>query len=388
MLKNKKIHHKKIKFDFLPNITVNEEKSYIIENLAMLINAGVGIGESLKIIGSGIRSRKTKSIISNVKEEVEQGMPLWQAFKNTKFFNSSIISLIKIGEQSGQLGTNLSAIAIQQQKDKISLSRLQSAMAYPILVLSITLIVAIGIFWFVIPKLVPIFTQLNVKLPLITKIFISFSSFLVNYGLIFIPFFLFFLFLIFYFIFSYSETKFIGQAFLFSIPGVKKLIREVEISRFGYILGNLLSSGIPLHDSLSALSDSTRLLNYKKLYENLKKNIEEGYSFQKSFMLFKNTNKLIPAAITQMIIVGEQSGNLSGVLKNIGEVFEKKSDNTVKNLTVALEPILLIFVWFGVLAVALSVILPIYGLIGGMNNQISPGIETQKTIIEKNINAF
>ena len=89
-----------------------------------------------------------------------------------------------------------------------------------------------------------------------------------------------------------------------------------------------------------------------------------------------------------MIIVGEQSGNLSGVLKNIGEVFEKKSDNTIKNLTVALEPILLIFVWFGVLAVALSVILPIYGLIGGMNNQISPGVQNQRVIIEENIRGF
>jgi len=388
MIKNKKTHHKKIKFNFLPNINVSEEKSYIIENLSMLINAGAGIGESLEIIAKGLHSGRIKSVILNVKHEVEQGMPLWQALKNTKFFSFSTISLIKIGEQSGKLGTNLSAIAIQQQKDKISLSRIQSAMAYPVLVLSITFIVAIGIFWFVIPKLTPIFTQLNVKLPLITKIFISFSSFLVNYGLIFIPVFLIFLFLIIYFIFYYSKTRFIGQAFLFFIPGVRKLIKEVEISRFGYILGNLLSSGISVPDSLLALSDSTRLLNYKKLYDSLKKNTEEGYSFQKSFMLFKNINKLIPSAMTQMIIVGEQSGNLSGVFKNIGEVFEKKSDNTIKNLTVALEPILLIFVWFGVLAVALSVILPIYGLIGGMNNQISPGVQSQKIIIEENINSL
>ena len=150
MIKNKKTHHKKIKFDFLPNINVSEEKSYIIENLSMLINAGAGIGESLEIIAKGLHSGRIKSVILNVKHEVEQGMPLWQALKNTKFFSFSTISLIKIGEQSGKLGTNLSAIAIQQQKDKISLSRIQSAMAYPVLVLSITFIVAIGIFWFVI----------------------------------------------------------------------------------------------------------------------------------------------------------------------------------------------------------------------------------------------
>lgn len=389
MIKSRKASHKKKRVNFFSNIAIGEEKNFFIENLAMLVNSGVGIAESLGVIRKGLRSQRMKNVISETKEEVEQGMPLWEALDNTGFFSKSIISLIKIGEQSGQLGANLSAIAIQQQKDKISLSRIQSAMAYPILVLSVTFIVAIGIFWFVLPRLTPIFTQLHVKLPAITKFFIGFSSFLVNYGLIFLPIFFIFIIVIGYFIFVHRETKFIGQAFLFSIPGVKKLMKEVEISRLGYILGNLLSAGVPLNDSLLALYDSTNLFYYKKLYGSLIRKIEEGYSFQKSFASSRNIGKLIPATITQMIVVGEQSGNLSGVLQNIGDTFEKKSDNTIKNLTVALEPILLIFVWFGVMAVALAVILPIYGLIGGMNNEISPGASAaQQIIIEKNINAF
>ncbi|MFZ2072710.1 MAG: type II secretion system F family protein [Minisyncoccia bacterium] len=381
--------NKKIKLNFFSKITIGDEKNYLIENLAMLINSGVGISESLGIVSKGFRSRLMRNIILRTKEEVEQGMPLWQALKNTGLLNRSIISLVKIGEQSGQLGPNLEAISVQQQKDKVSLSRIQSAMAYPVLVLSVTLIVAVGIFWFVLPKLIPIFNQLHVKLPAVTRFFISFSSFLVSYGLIFVPIFLIFILIVIYFVFINDKTKFVGQAFLFSIPGVKKLMREVEISRFGYILGNLLSAGVPLNDSLMALYDSTNLFYYKKLYGNLIKKIEEGNSFQKSFILSPGIHKLIPATITQMIIVGEQSGNLSGVLKNIGDTFEKKSDGTIKNLTVALEPILLIFVWFGVMAVALAVVLPIYGLIGGMNNEISSNNQaTQQIIIEKNINAF
>ena len=371
MIKSKETHHKR-KFNIFSNIGIGEEKNYFIENLAMLVNSGIGITEALGIVGNGLRSKKMKNVILDVKDEVEQGASLWQALNGTKFFSASIISLIKIGEQSGQLGRNLSAIAVQQQKNRIALSRIQSTMIYPILVLFLTLVVVIGIFWFILPKLIPVFTQLHIELPLITKIFIGFSAFLVNYGLIFVPALLIFLILAGYFIFSFPKTKFIGQAFLLSIPGVRKLMKEVEISRFGYVLSSLLSAGIPLNDSLSALYDSTRLEAYKKLYWSLKKNIEEGYSFRKSFVLFPNTRKLIPGTIEQMIIIGEQSGNLSIALKNIGETFENKSDTTIKNLTVALEPFLLIFVWFGVMAVALSVILPIYSLIGGMNNEISP----------------
>lgn len=372
--------NKKTKLNIFSKISLGEERNYFIENLAMLVNSGVGIPESLDIIGGGIRSKRVKSIIGEAKKEVEQGIPLWRALEDTGLFSASSTTLIKIGEKSGQLGANLRAIATQQQKDRVAISKIQNAMTYPVLVLSVTLIVAIGIFWFVLPKLIPVFTELNVKLPLITQIFIAFSAFLVNYGLIFVPILLTFVFILGYFVFYNPKTKFIGQIFLFSIPGIKKLIKEVEISRFGYILGNLLSAGVSLNDSLLVLCDSTSLEVYKKMYQSLKKNVEEGNSLQKSFLFYPNTTRLIPNTMIQMISVGEQSGNLSIVLKNIGESFENKSESTIKNLTVALEPVMLILVWFGVMAVALSVILPIYSLIGGMNNQISPGVPAAQVI--------
>lgn len=370
----------KKQFSFFPNIGMGEEKKVFIENLGILVNSGIGISEALGIISNETRSKRMREVIAEMQSKVEQGTPLWQTFRNANFFNESTISLIKMGEQSGQLGANLGAIAVQQQKDRVALSKIQNAMAYPVLVLFITFIVAIGIFWFILPKLQPVFTDLNVELPTITKIFIAFSAFLVHYGLVFVPILIIFVLIVGYFIFYYSESKFIGQAILFLIPGIRKMITEVEVSRFGYVLGNLLSAGVPLNDSLEALYESTNLVAYQRLYYVLKKNIEEGYSLQKSFLRFPEARKLFPGTIMQMIIVGEQSGNLSGVLKNIGEVFENKSENTIRNLTTALEPIMLILVWFGVMAVALSVILPIYSLIGGLNNQISPVTPVVHTI--------
>jgi type II secretory pathway component PulF len=145
-------------------------------------------------------------------------------------------------------------------------------------------------------------------------------------------------------------------------------MKEVEIARFGYLLGTLLQAGLAVNLALESLANATDFIVYRNFYLYLGKSIEEGYSFQKSFSSYKNTAKLIPTPILQLIIAGEKSGNLSKTLLKVGEMFEEKSDITTKNLTIILEPILLVFVWLGVVSVALAVILPIYGLVGGLDS--------------------
>ena len=171
-----------------------------------------------------------------------------------------------------------------------------------------------------------------------------------------------------YFVFLFPKTKFIGQAFLFIIPGVSDLLREVELARLGYVLGTLLQSGLPIVDALDSLRDSTAILRYEKFYRHLFINVEEGNSFQKSFGSYKGINGLIPPPLQQMIFSGEQSGKLAETLLVIGKTFEDKTETTSKDLTVVLEPIMLVIVWVAVMGVALAVILPIYTLIGSLHS--------------------
>ena len=140
----------------------------------------------------------------------------------------------------------------------------------------------------------------------------------------------------------------------------------MELARFGYLLGSLLEAGMPIVDSIKSIKETVSFYNYRKFYSFLENSIEEGNSFQKSFSSYKKINKLFPSPIQQIIIAAEKSGHLSDALKKIGNVFEERLENTTKNLAVILEPILLVIVWFGVMAVAFAVILPIYGLIGGL----------------------
>lgn len=348
---------------------LGKEREYFVENLSMLISGGMPIMGALDSIAIEMRSQRMRNVIANIKLDIEYGSPLWRTLLNTHLFPEHAVSLIWLGEKSGKLTENLKVVAIEQEKERIFKSKLRSAMMYPVFVLALTIVMGVSIAWFILPKLAIVFDQLKVTLPLVTKILIGVGSFLGKYGIYVVPAALIVMGALFFFVFLFSKTKFIGQFLLFSVPGIKGLIKEVEVARLGYLLGTLLEAGLPITHALDSLASSTEIIQYRKFYIYLRDSVEEGNSIQKSFITFQRTNRLVPAPIQQLIVAGEQSGTLSSTLLKIGQMFEGKADTSTKNLTVILEPMLLVIVWLGVVAVALAVILPIYSLIGGFNAQ-------------------
>lgn len=350
---------------FFGNIGIGKEVDYFVENLSIMVASGMNITGALDAILQEMRSMRMKRVIAFLKEEIDNGSSLSRALEAANIFSSSAVSLIRIGEESGKLSQNLKVVAEQQEKNRIFKSKIISAMMYPVFVLSLTLIVGVGIAWFILPKLAVVFSQLKIQLPLVTKILIGTGIFLSRHGQYVVPLVAIILAIFFYLLFFFPKTKGIGQALLFGVPGIKQLIKEVELARFGYLLGTLMEAGLTINQSLDSLKDATVFSYYKKFYVSLKNNIEDGNSFQKSFIAYKKSKKLVPIPVQQLIFAGEQSGNLSGVLLKIGQNYEAKMETTTKNIVVILEPILLVIVWLGVVAVALAVILPIYSLIGG-----------------------
>lgn len=348
-------------------IGLNQEKEYFIEQLSMLIAAGVPITSAMSSIENEIKSKRFKKIINSIKIDINSGFSISAALLKSGIFNKSIISGIRIGEESGQLAENLKTQALQEQKNNEFKSKISSAIMYPGFVFILTIIIGLGTSWFILPRLASVFSSLRIELPLVTRLLISFGNFLGKYGFIVIPTFLSLSILLFFFIFIFSKTNFLGQEILFLFPPIAKLFIEVELSRLGFLLGNLLTSGVPILDSLASFYESTTLRRYRKFYAFLYDKVKEGNSFSKCFAVYKNVNKLIPAPIQQLIITGEESGSLPTTFKNIGERYEKKIETTTKNISVLLEPALLVIVWLGVVAVALAVILPLYSLIGNLN---------------------
>ncbi len=351
----------------LSNFGLGQERDYFMENLSMLLASGMNIIAALDAVKGGVRSKVMKQIIDQLKVEIDDGSPIWKALDNTSLISNHSVALIKIGEESGRLPANIKVISIQTQKERLFRSKLFSALLYPVAVLCLTFVIGVGIAWFILPKLSTVFASMRLKLPITTKLLISMGTFLGKNGLIVIPSFIAFVLIISYFLFVFKKTKFIGQKIIFVIPGVKGLIQQIELSKFGYTLGNLLDAGMPLVDALDSLREISSFLEYQKFYVFLRNMVEEGNSFQKCFEMYENTERLVPFPIQQMIVTSEQSGSLKDSLLSIGEIFEEKTDISTKNLAVILEPILLVVIWLVVAFVALSVMMPIYSLVGSFS---------------------
>lgn len=343
---------------------LGHDRDYFLENLSILATSGMAVLEALDAVRTDIRSRRMQRVIGAIREDIESGSPLWRALDRARLFPLLAISLVRVGEESGTLSENLRVVSLQLEKDRVFRAKLRSAMMYPVFVLVLTIVVGVGIAWFILPRLAQVFVQLDVELPLITQVLIFIGLFLGAHGTVVIPAFALACGILSYLFFVREKTKAIGQSMLFAIPGVRRLIQEVELARFGYLLGTLLKAGLPVTHALRSLGEATSVPRYRALALYLEQSIDDGNSFQKSFTAYRHVRRLIPSPIQQLIITGEQSGNLPETLLKIGQTYELKSDTTTKDLTVILEPILLVIVWLGVVGVALAVILPIYGLVG------------------------
>ncbi|MFA6130874.1 MAG: type II secretion system F family protein [Patescibacteria group bacterium] len=356
-----------------------KEKAYFLEYLAVLITSGMDPASAMQSIGKDLRTRWIRQLVVEAEERIQSGSSVWQTLQEAHFLPSHVISLLRIGEESGRLSDNLKAVVLQQQKDAEFKSKVQSAMMYPVFVMSITLIVGTGIAWFILPQLALVFSSLEMDLPFITRLLIIVGDYLRLHGTVAVPvFFAVFLTLI-YVIFGMPKTKVIGQWFLLHLPGVKMVVQQVELSRTGFILGTLLQAGLPIIEAVESLRQATVMYHYRRFYRVLGVALEGGDSFAQVFSSFRRMGRLIPNPIQQMIETAERSGTLPETLMQIGTIYGEKTDNSTKNLSVILEPILLLIVWLGVVGVALAVILPIYSLIGNLTTATSGGGATTET---------
>lgn len=344
----------------------HEEVLYIIEQLALMISSGVNLRGALESIKLSIKNSTSKKVITILKEEVDSGNSLSSALASVKIFPPYVISLMRIGEESGSLPKTLRIVSDEQRKNFELRSKIRGAMLYPVGVLFAAAVIGIGIAWFILPRLATVFSSLHLKLPAITKVLIAVGSFLGTYGAYFVPAVILAIGLFVYFVFIFHGTKFIGEYLLLRMPGIRDVIRESETARFGYMSGMLLSSGVPIGEVYSSLEQASNMHVYKKLYHHMAVQIRDGNSVAKSMASFKNSAYYISLPLQQLIATGGESGTLPEVFLKIADIYNEKTEVSTKNLAVILEPVMLVIVWIAVVAIALAIILPIYSLIGGL----------------------
>lgn len=329
----------------------------ITRQLATMISSGLVLSEAIDILEEQQTNKILKNALADISQDVKGGLTLAQALSQyPRIFPHLYVNLVKSGETSGKLDSVLLQMADGLEKDREFQSKIRGAMIYPVLVLSMMVVVIIIMMVFVIPKLVNLYTQSTIELPLPTKILIGTSTLFTNYWWVLVI-------IVVGAVVGINRWKktpegnlFLGKLIL-KIPIVGKIVTNVTLTNFNRTFGLLTSAGIPLLESIGIVSDLTDNPVFKIALKDAYNGVEKGLPFSS---LLSAT--VFPKIVSQMIKVGEETGKVDEIFLKLADFFESESDHLVKNLTVAIEPIVLVILGIGVAFLVISIILPIYKL--------------------------
>jgi len=301
-----------------------------------------------------------------VAEKVKSGQSLGNALSRfPKTFDPLFFNVIKIGEESGTLEENLEYLSIVLN-DRLELKRnIQAASFYPAIVLTAVFGLGFVLAYFVLPKITQLFKTLNFELPLSTKILLWLAAMMENYGLIILFGILAGLIVLRILILT-KTIKPIWHWFLLRLPIIGNIMINYNLVQINRTLGALLKSGLTIDQAIKVAAETTANLVYRRRLQKVLPEIQKGRTLSDSLAETNQSSgkPLFPLLVTKMIGVGEKSGRLDESLTDLAEYFEKELENTTKNLTTVLEPLLLLLVGLVVGFVAVSVIAPIYQITG------------------------
>ncbi len=334
------------------------------KHLSVMLKSGVSIVEALDVITDQTKNQTFKIAFQDIGEKVKNGQSLYKALSNyPKIFNPFYLYLIKVGEEAGTLDQNLVYLGITLKKNHDFKKKVESALLYPEIVLTTALFVGGGISIFVLPQLTDLFKSMDFELPLATKILLSFSGIMKQYGVLIIVAILFAIF-IFRSIIKTPFIKPIWQRFLLKLPVLGVFIQNVELSAFCRNLGMMLKSGLPITSAIDTQKQSTTNDVYRYYLEVIEEDVNKGKSISES--IINNKLEYFSTLATRMIAVGEKTGKLDESLIYLGDYFEEEVDSAAKDFSVVLEPIILLGVGLVVAYLALAIISPIYQFTGSI----------------------
>ena len=338
-------------------LTTNEKISLFI-SLSTMLSAGITIIEAIDSLLDDAKGNQ-KRILTTLKDDLSQGKRIYASFSKFPYvFDSVTISIIKASEEAGTLDVTLKQIKNNIQKESEFMDGVMSALMYPFFIIVVFFLVLGMILVVVIPKISQVFLRLKMPLPLPTKILIFLSDVVTKQT---VPFFIGFSIIaaIIIIIFK-SRNKQIMQ-FIFSLPGISNLVIQIDLVRFTRSLAMLYTSGITITSGLELCETIVMSQKVSKMIKQAKMTIFSGKQLSDSLKVHKD---IVPSLMIKIIEAGERSGSLDTSLKEVSEFLDYQVERTLKTMTALIEPIMLVVVGALIGGMMLSIIAPIYGLIG------------------------
>lgn len=357
-----KDHEDKLTKLFSRNKIPLKDKIIFTKQLGIMIHSGLSILEALKSLQEESSNKKMQAIILNLISELEGGAPLSKALANHReVFGDIYISMVQSGEKSGKVDTVLERLNKQLENDYDLQRKIKGALSYPIFILITMVAVVSLVIVLIIPQLKAIFDDAGVTLPLLTRMMISLSLFLKQYGILAII----TIALIVFATNRWSKTnngKYFFDKLILSIPIFGTLVKKAYMARFTRTFAALTSSGLPLLEVFKASGRVIGNVLYEDEIKKMSRRVEDGEQLSTVF----KKSKMFPSIIGQLSAVGEKSGNIDEVFDSIADFFDKEVDGITSNLSSLLEPILMVVIGTGIGLVVVSVLQPIYSLVNAI----------------------
>jgi type IV pilus assembly protein PilC len=336
----------------------SSDVSTFTRQLSTMINAGLPITEALLILRSQSKGSMQK-IVAQILADVEAGDSFSESLsRHTKIFSPTYIALVKSGEVGGVMDAVLQRLADNLEKQQEFGSKVKGALIYPAIIVVGMVIVSLIMMIFVIPRLTSLYTEFNASLPLPTQILIGLSTFIIRFWYLMII-------LIgggFYVFTLYRATK-EGRRrideLIFKIPIFGDLQRQIILTELTRTLSLMVGAGVPILEALNITSGVVGNTVISEALKDAAKQVEKGFPIAFSF---SRHPEAFPFILSQMVAVGEETGKMDEVLTKISHIFELESDDRVKGLTAAIEPLVMVMLGLGVGFLVIAVILPIYNL--------------------------
>ena len=353
LISYKKIAESSQLFTFLEKIKIGEIAVFC-RQLSIMVSSGLELGTALEILKETTKTPKLKEILETTHHDLLQGIPLSESFKKyPKTFPLFFINMIKIGEVSGKLPIVLNRLADYYEKDDKVKRKVKSAFAYPIFLIALAFLVLCIMALYVMPIFKDVFESLNAKLPKITQVVVNVTDFIRNNFLIIVLVILALVVLILV-LRKNKMIKFVMDKLKLEIPPFKDVNLTVATSRFASGFSILLSSSMPVIDSIETMR---HLLGNTYIETQMEVSVSElnrGQGIAKSL----ETINVFPPMLCEMITVGEETGNLEEVLNRVTEYYENQVEYSMKKLTAAIEPVLILIIGLIVVVCLLAVFIP------------------------------
>ncbi len=340
----------------------NREVVMVSRQIATLFDAHVSALRAFRLLASETENPMLGRIMTEVSDDIQGGTMLSKALsKHPNVFSDFYVNMVKAGEESGNLNETFMYLADYLDRSYELTSKTKNALVYPAFVVGTFFVVMILMLTMVIPKLSTILTESGQEIPSYTKAVLAISSFFTTYGL-----FIAILFVVGIFpLWRYAQTETGSRAISrtkLELPYIGSLYKKLYLSRIADNMNTMLSSGISMVRAIEITASVVGDEDFKKTLEGVSQEVKAGSSFSASLAQYP----IIPNILTQMVKVGEETGELGNILKTLATFYKREVNNAVDTLVSLIEPFMIVFLGLGVSVLLASVLVPIYNITAGI----------------------